>query len=261
MTPRLRAVQFIRFMTSGRTGPVLLGCEDDSGTAAGEYVVKLKAGIERGERGLLAELVAARLAQHFQIAMPEPAIIQLEPDAAEVFAQAAPRYPERFRESVGPNFGTKVVTGFGIWPVDNPVPDVMLDQAASVFAFDALIDNPDRRFNNPNLFVKGDRLLVFDHELAFSFLLAIGLPTQPWTLEGQSYLQQHALYRGIRGRRPNWAQFSARLKDLADGMIAGIDSDVPPQWRGGDIERIGARLRVMRDHADTFMEAIRRFIV
>lgn len=261
MTPRLHAVQFIRFMSSGRTGPVLLGCEDDSGTTAGEYVVKLRAGVDRRERGLLAEFVAARLAQHFQIAMPEPAVVNLGPEIAELFARSVSRHPERFRESIGPNFGTKVVTGSSIWPVDNPVPDVMLDSAANVFAFDALIDNPDRRFENPNLFGKGDQFLIFDHELAFSFLLAIGRKIQSWTLEGQTYLRQHALYRGVKGRPLALAEFSARLNGLTDKVITDIDSDVPPQWRGGDFGQIAAHLCATRDHAGEFVEAIRRFIV
>ena len=50
----------------------------------------------------------------------------------------------------------------------------MMATAVSIFALDALIDNPDRKFSpNPNLFSRGDTIFVFDHELAFSFMLDI----------------------------------------------------------------------------------------
>jgi hypothetical protein len=60
MIPRLTAIQFERFMTSGRTSPALCGCEDQAGTLTGEYVVKLRGAV--GESALLYELLAARLA-------------------------------------------------------------------------------------------------------------------------------------------------------------------------------------------------------
>ena len=57
MIRRLTAIQFERFMTSGRTSPALCGCEDESGVMVGEYVVKLRGAIL--ESGLLNELFAA----------------------------------------------------------------------------------------------------------------------------------------------------------------------------------------------------------
>jgi hypothetical protein len=42
MITKLVASQFVRFMTTGRTFPALLGCENGSGATAGEFVVKLR---------------------------------------------------------------------------------------------------------------------------------------------------------------------------------------------------------------------------
>ena len=47
----------------------------DMGEKNGEYVVKLKAGMETGVNGLTAELIASQLATFFDIPTPEPAII------------------------------------------------------------------------------------------------------------------------------------------------------------------------------------------
>ncbi len=53
-------------------------------------------------------------------------------------------------------------------------------QAAHIFAFDALIQNPDRRYSNQNLLTRGNNIFVYDHELAFSFLEAILPLRHPW---------------------------------------------------------------------------------
>jgi hypothetical protein len=185
MIPRLMATQFSRFMESGRTRPALCSCEDQSGAAMGEYVVKLRAGLETGESGLLRELIAARLARHFGIASPEPALIMIGQPLAELVASAYPADAARIRDSVGLNFGTKVLHGVSTWPVDKSVPVAMLQAAVHVFAFDALIENPDRRYSNPNLLTKGDELFAYDHEMAFSFLLDLLPSAEPWKLEGQ----------------------------------------------------------------------------
>jgi len=86
MVPVLWATQFQRFMTSGRTEPAILGCEDQSDRWVGDYVVKLRGAIETGESGLLRELVAANLAAYFGIASPEPAVINIERTLAELIA-------------------------------------------------------------------------------------------------------------------------------------------------------------------------------
>ncbi len=51
---RLNATSFQRRMGSGRTKPCLFFCEDESGENSGEYVVKLKEGMEMAGRTWMA---------------------------------------------------------------------------------------------------------------------------------------------------------------------------------------------------------------
>jgi|GEM_PF-5306098 len=67
-------------MSTGRTCPALCGCEDDSGRRVGDYVVKLRGGMDRGEKGLVCELLGSLLATYFGIAVPEPAVVRIEED-------------------------------------------------------------------------------------------------------------------------------------------------------------------------------------
>ena len=259
MIRRLTAIQFERFMTSGRTSPALCGCEDQSGAMVGEYVVKLRGAA--GEAGLLNELFAARLARHFGLASPEPAVIAIDQALVDLVANTQPSKAARIRGSVGLNFGTKALSGVSIWPVDKFIPDAMWQAAVDSFAFDALIQNPDRRFTNPNLFTTGDSLLVFDHEMAFSFLMVLFPAATPWKLDDQHYLTDHVFYRKLKSKPIDLTGFTASLRGLSDALLEGIVADVPAEWNNGNVPKIERHLGMVRDHAGEFAEEVRRFLV
>lgn len=258
MLPRLTAVQFQKFMTSGRTSPALCGCENQAGALVGEYVVKLRGTV--GAPGLLNELFAARLADHFGLASPEPALITIETSLVELIATTQPARAAHIRSSVGLNFGSKALSGVSIWPVDKSVPEAMWQSAVNIFAFDALIQNPDRRFSNPNLFTKGDSLLVFDHETALSFLLAILPPPAPWTLDDQPYLTDHVFYRVLKSKPIDLTGFAASLGGLSDPVLAGIVAEMPTEWNNDILPKIEQHLRMVRERAGEFAEEIQRIL-
>jgi hypothetical protein len=259
MVPRLTAIQFERFMNTGRTSPALCGCEDRAGRMVGEYVVKLRGAV--GESGLVNELIASRLAAHFGIASPEPALIAIEQALAELVANMQPSNAARIRDSVGLNFGTQVLSGVSTWPVDKSIPEVMWQAAVDIFAFDALIQNPDRRYGNPNLFTRGDSLLVFDHEMAFSFLVAVLPSPTPWKLDRQPYLRDHVFYRKLKSTPIDFTGFSASLGGLSDALLRGILTDVPAEWNNENVLKIERHLRAVREHRGEFAEEVRRFLV
>src|ERR1700733_7096944 len=140
MVARVTAVQFHRFMNSGRTSPVLCGCEDELGKRD-DYVVKLRGGLDRGEAGLVCELVASRLASYFGMAVPEPALVLIEADFAELVAAAEPQGAKLLRSSIGLNFGSRQLSDVTAWPVDKWIPEAMWQAAVNIFAFDSLIQN------------------------------------------------------------------------------------------------------------------------
>jgi hypothetical protein len=227
---------------------------------AGDYVVKLRGAVE--ESGLLKELMAARLAQHFGLPSPEPALISIERELVELIAATEPSHVARMRSSIGLNFGTKVLTGGSIWPVDKSIPDGMWQAAVDIFAFDALVQNPDRRYSpNPNLLTRGDTIFVFDHETAFSFLLALVPSARPWKLEDQRYLTDHVFYRKLKSKPIDLKRFMLSLSGLSDGVLDGFVADVPAEWNNDNVHRIEHHLRSVREHAAEFTEEVQRFLV
>ena len=261
MVPRVTAAQFHRFMSSGRTRPALCGCEDDSGNRVDDYVVKLRGGMERGENGLVCELIASRLATHFGILVPDPALVRVEADFASLVAGTEPAGADFVRNSVGLNFGSRQLSNVSGWPVDNRIPDAMWQAAANIFAFDALIQNPDRRYDNQNLLTRADDIFVFDHELAFSFLEAILPSATPWRLEGQPYLTQHVFYRGLKSKPINMDGFTVALAALAGEALDAILAEVPSEWSREGLGRIERHLRAVGGQAGEFAEEARKRLV
>jgi hypothetical protein len=220
------------------------------------YVVKLKGSLESREVALLCELFASRLAQHFGILIPRPAIVDISADFSDLVAARQPAIGPKIRQSVGANFGCELITGGGTWPVSKSIPEGMYDAALNIFAFDALIQNPDRRFNNPNLISRGDEIFAYDHESAFSFLFAVGPSMTPWTLENERYLDDHVFFRQLRSIENGLVGFGGRLAALTDEVLDEIEIDVPAIWRGDASGKIRAHLRAIREHGDQFCAAI-----
>lgn len=244
-------------MTSGRTSPALLSCQDESGAAAGDWVVKLLGSIQQS--GMVKELIGSKLASHFCLPTPEPALITIEPELARLIANSYPPKAELINGSVGLNFGTKEMLGFGTWPVDRPIFGMMRQAATEIFAFDALVQNPDRRFNNANILANGETVLIFDHELAFSFLVDFFPSSTPWKLD-RLFLTNHVFYRQLKSQNIDLNDFTSRLIHLSDSILDQIFADVPSEWNNDDVPKIGQHLCTMRDHAEEFAEEIRRFL-
>jgi hypothetical protein len=260
MIPRLKATSFERFMSRGRTTPALFSCEDQYGASVGEYVVKLRGGIEAGDAGLIRELLASKLAAYFRIASPEPALIEIEAELADLVAETQP-IGAVVRNSIGLNFGTRHLTAIRIWEVNEAIPPPIRRRAADIFSFDALIQNPDRRSGNPNLFRKGKDVHIFDHEMAFSFLLDVLPSPEPWRLDMQRYLENHVFYRGLKSQPIELEGFTAVLAGLSDEVIAEMVADVPAEWNNGTVNGIERHLRALREHASEFADEVRRFLI
>jgi hypothetical protein len=258
MIRHLAAVQFTRFMTRGRTSPALCSCEDELGNPAGDYVLKLRGFVQ--ETGSLREVLGNKLASHFDLLSPEPALITLEQALVNLMAGSDHSKAGIVNGSVGLNFGSKTVTGFSTWPVDKRIPDAVRQTAINIFAFDALVQNPDRMFSNPNLFTKGDDVIIYDHEIAFSFLLDILPSPNPWLLGHQQYLTNHVFYRQLKSQEIDLIGFTSHLRDLSDSILGQILAEVPPEWNNEDGHKIGRHLAIMRDHAEEFAEEVRRFL-
>ena len=140
----LRRVTATRYVTPLREGGSLPGVveADDLGT----YVVKFT-GAGQGVKALVAEVVAGELGRALGLRVPELVVVDLDP----VVARAEPDWEvqELLARSGGPNLGMDFLPGaIGFDPVAHTVDP---DEAGRVLWFDALVENVDRTWRNPNL--------------------------------------------------------------------------------------------------------------
>jgi hypothetical protein len=208
------------------------------------------------------------LADDLGIDVPQAAVVYIPAGFDAVVAdESAAR---ALKSSAGANFGSvHLGASFTTWPPDRTPHGHQRDQAAAIFAFDALIQNPDRNAKNPNLWVKSDRLGVYDHDQAFSFLSLpiIGGAPAPWDVAAQAsgafrFLQQHIFYASLRGSSFELTAFEERLSELSDGQIQAYCDAVPAEWREGDslCDDICRYLRKGREHSGTFIRSIKHLL-
>jgi hypothetical protein len=166
------------------------------------------------------------------------------------------------RGSIGLNFGSRQLNDVMTWPVDKSVPEAMWVTAVCIFAFDALIQNPDRKFSpNPNLFSRGDEIFAYDHELAFSFIEDIRPSETPWRLDRSSYLAEHVFFKRLRGREIDLNHFMTQLAALPDGALPAIMADIPAEWNNDSLARINSHICSVAGRPSEFAEEIRRRLV
>jgi hypothetical protein len=106
-----------------------------------------------------------------------------------------------------------------------------------------------------------DSFIVFDHEMAFSFLLALLPSANPWSLDDQRYLLEHVFFRALKSKAIDVTFFTNSLVGLTDALLSELAAEVPSEWNNESVPKIKEHLCVMRDHAGEFAESLRRFLV
>ena len=161
VTSGLRAVTATRYVLALREGGSLPGIveADDLGM----YVVKFR-GAGQGRKALVAEVVAGELGRRLGLPVPELVVVGL--DASMASAEPDEEVQDLLRASHGTNLGMDFLPGsLGIERPDGVDPAL----AAQVVWFDALVQNVDRSWRNPNLLRWHGSPWLIDHGAALYF--------------------------------------------------------------------------------------------
>lgn len=258
LTPRLYASSFLGSLSGGRTRPCIFACEYSDGSPAGEYVVKLRHNLERGIDGLLAELFASKLASELGLPMPAPAIVYLDPRLSEGIVDIS--IAASVRQSAGLNFGSENLSGgYTIWQVGANIPPVLHQTALQTFIFDLLIENPDRivTHRKPNILHRGSEVKLIDHELAFSFLLDIGIDDEPWELRRAPFAFDHVFRSGLRSLILDYSRIKDRLEAISQEVLDDIEFDIPCEWRFDILRKMKNHVLSKVAHIDVFLQRVR----
>lgn len=262
MIKTLKATAFLNAFKTGRTCPYLMLCADANGNQS-EIVVKLFTGKESSRTGLVCELMTALFARDLDLPVPEPFLVEI--DSGFHAGVADQEHAKRFREGVGVNFGIKFLgPGYMTWPQERSIPGSLLQDAAEIFAFDLIVQNPDRRKDKPNLLRKSDELAIFDHEMAFSFLYALVRDEYPWDGKGMGFAKDHIFHLELKGADFSWDRIQGALESIDDHRLGMYVAAIPDDWRQDRKdapEQIQGYLVKARDNSKKLFEKIREVLL
>src|ERR1700712_1992332 len=218
----VRQVVATRYVTPLREGGSLPGLmeADDFGT----YVVKFR-GAGQGPKALIAEVISGELARRLGLPVPELVRIQVDPELGRV--EPDQEVQDLLRASAGDNLGGDCPPpALGFDPLAwSPDPEL----AAAVVWFDALVENVDRSWRNPNLLIWHGRLWLIDHGATLYF-------AHSWrtaaSKTGRAYdAAGHVLAPFVSDLAAGLAQADARLApQVTSGLLDEITGLVPEAW-------------------------------
>jgi hypothetical protein len=232
----------------GRTGPVLAAIETEDGEEV-EVFAKLSAGCDQGVVNLAREAIAACLAADLGLPVPRPWLVEVPPEILPVVANAT--MADKLRRSVPVAFGSTRAPEFAVWTPGHRLTAAMRPVAAGILLFDAIIQNPDRRAENPNCLVRGDDLRIIDHELAFMHRLILGWKA-PWLMGGMRDLAtpgRHIFVSGLKGAALDFEPIRSRWTALSDARLKEYAGSVPPEWAAANAD-IDVALKLIADARD-----------
>ena len=256
------ANQFHRRMGSGRTKPCLLGCSTKLDEEI-EVIVKFSGGCNRGVNDLIIESLTAMLAADLDLPIPEPFIVSLDRDFVDLIPDA--EIQQLALNSSELCFGSKKLpAGFATLPTERRVTQSLVHQAADIFAFDALILNPDRRPNNPNCLSNGESYAIFDHELSMLTEGIIGW-RPPWEVGALQHLTQpgqHVFTAELKGKTLNFQRFSGAFAAISDARLNEYREAIPPEWRADEnvLDKALAYIGQLRDNIRPALTEVERVL-
>src|SRR5687768_3940069 len=214
----LTEVTATRYVTPLREGGSLPGIveADDLGT----YVMKFT-GAGQGRKTLVAEVICGQLGRRLGLRVPDLVRIQLDPVIG--LGEPDQEVQELLKASGGLNLGMDYLPGsLGFDPLAF---EMSAEEAGRVVWFDALINNVDRSWRNPNLLVWHGRLWLIDH--GATMIWHHHWPGARTSAAKPYDASDHALARF----GPDVAAAAAALAPLVtEELLAEVTAAIPDVW-------------------------------
>ncbi|MEJ0056019.1 MAG: HipA family kinase [Bacteroidota bacterium] len=240
--------------------PLLItGVDIDTGKKK-DYVVKLMRAERMSGAATMREVIAAFIAMELELPVTLPVAINVSIDFINLL-KGENEYIVASK-SAGPNFGTLYVDNFQTFAINQDIPNMLLDSALEIFAFDVLIGNADRSHEppkKPNILTNGKELLIFDHELAFGFIFDLPFVRnkQPWVIRDidKLWIEKHCLFRSLKGLKFEEHNLVHKFARLDDAFWDRCWELLPTTWKDKEqFEIIKAFLSQIVSNRDLFVK-------
>ncbi|WP_405475171.1 HipA family kinase [Streptomyces canus] len=211
-----------RYITPLREGGSLPGLveADDRGT----YVIKFT-GAGQGRKTLVAEVVAGELARRLGFRVPRLVTLDLDPDLG--LGEPDERVQELLKSSGGTNLGMDFLSGaLGFDPLAFPVGP---EEAGRIVWFDALVNNVDRSWRNPNLLWWRGEVWLIDHGATMIW-------QHNWPGAEKSAARPYdASDHVLKPFAPDVAAAAAELAPrVTEDLLTEVTAEIPDAWLAGE---------------------------
>jgi len=203
-----------------------------------------------------SELIAALIGLELDLNIAEPVIIDITPEFVDTL-KGKDGYKNAIN-SIGLNFGCKFRPGLMEFASRQQLNDELYEQASQIFSFDVFISNADRRTDKPNMLTDGKKIVLFDHELAFGFVMDIIKNPNPWLINESDlgWIKNHYFYPILKGNEHNFEQFVYKFSMLDDNFWNKLQNIIPDSWKSDHLDKIKSNLNSLISNKDSFKEQL-----
>jgi hypothetical protein len=257
--PIIEALSPHETFDSGANKPLLITGVDAAGTK-NDYVVKFRAAERMSAEACMRELLALFIAAEMEIKAVQPAIINISQDFADLLiGNSAWQYAS---QSIGYNFGSEYVKRFKTIIPTQSLNNHQVPFAQKIFAFDVFIQNNDRRNDKPNMMTDGHEIVIYDHELAFGFILELFKNPQPWVIRDTDleWINNHVLLSRIKGHEFDFDGFSKRFDTLGEEFWQMAWNLIPQVWRSEQFGLIKEYLTAICNNKEAFIIELKKLM-
>lgn len=215
MLPEVTATRYVTPLREGGSLPGLLEADD-----LGTYVTKFT-GAGQGRKTLVAEVLCGLLGQRLGLRVPALVGVRLDPVIG--LSEPDQEVQELLKASGGLNLGMDFLPGsLGFDPLAYEVSPA---EAGRVVWFDALVNNVDRSWRNPNMLVWHGDLWLIDHGAAM--IWHHNWPGAAASGDKPYDASDHALAPFA----PDVASAAAELAPRVTGeLLADCAAEIPDAW-------------------------------
>lgn len=219
MLPEVTATRYVTPLREGGSLPGIVEADD-----LGTYVMKFT-GAGQGRKTLVAEVVCGQLGRRLGLRAPDLVTIQLDPVIG--LSEPDQEVQELLKASGGLNLGMDFLPGsLGFDPLAY---EVDAAEAGRVVWFDALVNNVDRSWRNPNMLVWHGDLWLIDH--GATMIWHHNWPGAAASAAKPYDASDHALARF----GPDVAAAAAELApQVTEELLTEIVAEVPDEWLAGE---------------------------
>ncbi len=258
--PEIIALSVVGTAQSGANRPLFIRGIDSQTKEKGVYVLKYQGAERMDNRTSGRELLATFLAQAWGLTVPEPVKIIV----TDGFLNSITGHQDfsNIKKSKGClNFGNVKIMGDADLSQHAALTPQQVQQAARIFIFDVMIQNADRRFEKPNMFLAEGNIHLIDHELAFGFLYTFSFlrSPKPYILNETDVksAMNHFFYRTLHGnKRLEAMDLFQNFKQLPYDFWGKVRAVMPIEWQTPEIKEIETHITQILDNFELFKTEI-----